>query len=111
MDVKTAFLIRKHDKEIYMKQPVGFEIIGAQCMPLKMFRKWSQAIFQEQDLKLSQANISIDFETMEENHCACVKRNQDFFVILSLYADEILLTGNNLEMLNEIKWWLPLFLK
>ena len=42
----------------------------------------------------------------DEDHCVYVKRSEGNFVILSLYVDDILLAGNNLEYLITIKEWL-----
>ena len=39
----------------------------------------------------------------EEDHCVYVKRSKDNFVILSLYVDDILLVGKNLEFVKIIK--------
>ena len=39
----------------------------------------------------------------EEDHCVYVKRSKDNFVSLSLYVDNILLVGNNLEFVKIIK--------
>ena len=41
-----------------------------------------------------------------EDHCVYVKRQDDKFVILSLYVDGILLAENDKEYINIIKNWL-----
>jgi hypothetical protein len=43
---------------------------------------------------------------IEEDHCVYVKRSKGSFIILSLYADDILLIGNNKEFIKTIKEWL-----
>lgn len=43
---------------------------------------------------------------MEEDHCVYVQLTKNRFLILSLYVNDILLTRNNLEMINAIKEWL-----
>lgn len=43
---------------------------------------------------------------VEEEHYVYVKTNNGCFVILSSHADDILLAGFSLEMLNENKSWL-----
>ena len=43
---------------------------------------------------------------MEEDHCVYLKRSNNGFVILSLYVDNILLVGNNEEMIDNAKRWL-----
>ena len=46
------------------------------------------------------------FKMMEENHCVYLKHSNNCFVILSLYVDDILLVGNNKEMIDIAKRWL-----
>ena len=50
--------------------------------------------------------MSHNFEMIEEDHCVYIKRSKDKFVILSLYVDDILIAGNSMEYILEIKGWL-----
>ena len=50
--------------------------------------------------------MSNHFEMMDEDHYVYVKRSNDKFMILTLYVDDILLAGNNMEYLLTIKEWL-----
>ena len=43
---------------------------------------------------------------VEEDHCVYVKRSKESFLILSLYVDDILLAGNDKEMIVATKAWL-----
>ena len=43
---------------------------------------------------------------IEEDHCVYVKRSKGSFIILSLYVDDILLVGNDMEMIIATKKWL-----
>ena len=43
---------------------------------------------------------------IEEDHCVYVKRSKGSFIILSLYVDDILLAGNDMEMIIATKGWL-----
>ena len=43
---------------------------------------------------------------MEENYYVYIKKTKKRFFILSLCVDDILLAGNNLEIINTIKKWL-----
>jgi hypothetical protein len=45
---------------------------------------------------------------MEEDLCVYVKRSNNSFIILSLYVDDILIAGNNKEMIETTKRWLSL---
>ena len=48
---------------------------------------------------------------VEEDHCVYVKRSKKSFLILSLYVDDILLAGNDKEMIVTTKAWLSLNFK
>ena len=56
--------------------------------------------------KIYRAIITYGFAMTDEDHCVYVKRSEGNFIILSLYVDDILLAGNNLEYLITIKEWL-----
>jgi hypothetical protein len=43
---------------------------------------------------------------IEEDHCVYTKRSKGSFIILSLYVDDILLAGNDAEMIVATKEWL-----
>ena len=43
---------------------------------------------------------------IEEDHCVYVKRSKGSFIILSLYVNDILLAGNDVEMIVATKEWL-----
>uniref|UniRef100_A0A2N9GZ66 Integrase catalytic domain-containing protein n=1 Tax=Fagus sylvatica TaxID=28930 RepID=A0A2N9GZ66_FAGSY len=86
MDVKTAFLNGELDEEIFMDQPIGFVVKGQEHKEI----------------------ISNGFLMIEEDRCVYVKRSEGSFIILSLYVDDILLSGNNKEFIKTIKEWLSL---
>ena len=46
------------------------------------------------------------FTMMEEDHCVCIKRSNNHFIILSLYVDEILIAGNDKKLIDVAKKWL-----
>jgi hypothetical protein len=43
---------------------------------------------------------------IEEDHCVYVKRSKGSFIVLSLYVDDILLAGNDKDMIVATKGWL-----
>ena len=45
---------------------------------------------------------------VKEDHCVYVKWSKESFLILSLYVDDILLAGNDKEMIVATKVWLSL---
>uniref|UniRef100_A0A2N9GE70 CCHC-type domain-containing protein n=1 Tax=Fagus sylvatica TaxID=28930 RepID=A0A2N9GE70_FAGSY len=80
MDVKTTFLNGELDEEIYMDQP------------------WY--------LTFHRAILSNGFTMIEEDHYVYTKRSKGSFIILSLYVDDILWAGNDVEMIVATKEWL-----
>ena len=108
MDVKTAFLNGELDEEIYMDQPIGFEVKeqGRKVCCLKRSIYGLKQASRQWYFRFHKVIISIGFETMEEDHCVYVKRSRKSLLILSLHMDGILLAGNNMEMIVTTKRWL-----
>ncbi|GKA71628.1 retrotransposon protein, putative, ty1-copia subclass [Tanacetum coccineum] len=76
MDVKTAFLNGYLNKEVYMEQPEGFV---SQKFPNRSNR---------------------------DEPCVYVKASGSYVTFLILYVDDILLMGNNIPMLQDVKSYL-----
>ena len=105
MDVKTAFLNGYLEENIYMMQPDGFITEGQEHMVCKLHksiyglkqasRSWSKCF--DQVIK------SFGFDQNEEEPCVYRKMQDDMVVFLSLYVDDILLIGNDFEMLSKVK--------
>ena len=91
-----------------MAQPQGFIVKGQERKICKLKRSiYGLKQFSRQwNLKFHQAIISYGFKMIEEDHCVYVKRSKDYFVILSLYVDDILLAANSKEFVKTIKDWL-----
>ena len=47
-----------------------------------------------------------DFTMIDVDHCVYIKQHKDKYVLLSLYMDDILIVGNDLEFVQTIKRWL-----
>ena len=43
---------------------------------------------------------------LEEDHCLYIKRSNNYFIILSLYVDDILIAGNYKKLIDVTKKWL-----
>uniref|UniRef100_A0A2N9HL28 CCHC-type domain-containing protein n=1 Tax=Fagus sylvatica TaxID=28930 RepID=A0A2N9HL28_FAGSY len=108
MDVKIAFLNGELDEEIYMDQPVGFVAKGQERKVCKLKRSiyGLKQSSKQWYLRFYQAILSNGFTMIEEDHCVYTKRSKGSFIILSLYVDDILLAGNDAEMIVATKEWL-----
>ena len=108
IDIKTAFLNEELDEEIYIDQPLGFELKGQECKVCKLKRSiygLKQAL-RQWNLKFHQAILEDCFTMMEEDHCMYIKRSNNYFIILSLYVDDILIAGNDKKLIDVSKRWL-----
>ena len=108
MDVKTAFLNGELDEEIYMDQPIGFVTKGQEHKVCKLKRSIYDLKQSSRQwyLRFHLAVLLNGFTMIEEDHCVYIKRSKGSFIILSLYVDDILLAGNDMEMIIATKGWL-----
>ena len=108
MDIKIAFLNGELDEEIYMDQPIGFVTKGQEHKVCKL----KQSIYglkqssRQWNLRVYRVILSNWFTMIKEDYCVYVKRSKGSFIILSLYVDDILLAGNDMEMIIATKGWL-----
>ena len=108
MDVKTAFLNGELEEEIYMEQPTGFIMKDQEE---KVYRL-SRSIYglkqssRQWYIRFHNAIMAYDFTMIDEDHCVYIKRSKDQFVIISLYVDDILIAGSNMEFVHTVKSWL-----
>ncbi|KAL0407607.1 UNVERIFIED_CONTAM: Retrovirus-related Pol polyprotein from transposon TNT 1-94 [Sesamum radiatum] len=108
MDVKTAFLNGELDEEIYMDQPEGFQEMGQKRKVCRLKRSiyGLKQSSRQWYYRFHRAITSMGFTMVEEDHCVYVKRSEKNFMILSLYVDDILLAGNNMELIVATQKWL-----
>ena len=97
MDVKFAFLNGELDEEIYMDQPLDFELKGQERKVCKLKRSiyGLKQASRQWNLKFHQAMLKDGFTIMEEDRCVYIKCSNNHFIILSLYVDDILIVEND----------------
>jgi len=105
MDIKTAFLNGNLEKEIYMDQPIGFV---SNCEEDKVCHLKISIYGLKQSSKswyfrFHEAITLFGFAMVSEDHCVYVKKTIRGIMFLTLYVHDILLTGNNLKMINATK--------
>lgn len=108
LDVKTAFLNDELREDIFILQPEGFEIKGHEDKVYKLKRSLYglKQSSKQWYLKFHQTILEIGFEMSPLYHCVYVWRCYDELTILSLYVDDILLVGNNPNMMSKTKSFL-----
>ncbi|CAL2248615.1 unnamed protein product [Prunus armeniaca] len=106
LDVKSAFLNGVLEEEVYVDQPEGFLIKGSESKVYKLHkalyglkqapRAWYSEIdgyFAECGFTKSQSEATLYVKT----------RGEASILILSIYVDDIVYTGNDQEMLEDFK--------
>ena len=108
MDVKTVFLNGELNEEIYMDQPLGFELKGQEHKVFKLKRSiyGLKQASRQWNLKFHQAMLKDGFTMMEEDHYVYIKRSNNHLIIPSLYVNDILIYGNDKQLINVTKKWL-----
>ena len=99
MDVKTTFLNRELDEEIYMDQPDGFVVKGEECKVCKLLKSLyglKQAPKQWHEM-FDTTLTSSGFAIKEANRCVYYRHGGGKSVILCLYVDDILIFGTNID--------------
>jgi len=105
MDVKIAFLNGELEEEIYMDQPDGFVAKGQEgkvCKLLKSLYGLKQAPKQWHE-KFDKTLTSAGFAVNEADKCVYYRYGGGNGVILCLYVDDILIFGNNIDVIKEVK--------
>ncbi|TYK29682.1 gag/pol protein [Cucumis melo var. makuwa] len=108
MDVKTTFLNGNLEESIYMVKPEGFIQKGKEqkvCKLQKSIYGLKQAS-RSWNIGFDTAIKSYDFKRNVDEPCVYKRIINSIIAFLVLYVDEILLIGNDVGHLTEIKEWL-----
>ena len=108
MDVKMAFVNGDLEEEIYMSQPDGFALKGQEhkvCKLLKSIYGLKQAS-RSWNIKFDETIKSYGFHQSIDEACVYKLIEDRSVVFLVLYVDDILLIGNNVQLLSKVKTWL-----
>jgi hypothetical protein len=105
MDVKTTFLHGDLEEEIYMKQPEGYDVKGKKELVCKL-KKSMYGLKQSPRMwykKFDTYMLGLGFTRSKEDHCVYFKLIGDHLIYLVLYVDDMLLIGNNKEIIQDMK--------
>jgi hypothetical protein len=105
MDVKIAFLHGDLEKEIYMKKQEGYVVKGKKELVCKLKKslyglKQSPRMWYQ---KIDTYMLGLCFTRSKEDHCVYFKLIGDHLIYLVLYVDDMLLIGNNKEIIQDVK--------
>ena len=105
MDVKTTFLQGDLEEEICMKQPEGFAMKGKKEL-LWRLKKSLYGLKQSPRMwyqKFDTYIWGLGFTRIKEDQCVYFKLIGDHVIYLVLYVDDMLLIGNDKEIIKDLK--------
>ena len=105
LDVKSAFLNGDLQEEVYIDQPPGFVVKGSESKVFKL-RKALYGLKQAPrawNMKIDKSLTNLGFVKCRSEHGVYVKSGGEDIMMLCLYVDDLLLTGNNEAKVNEFK--------
>ncbi|GJV43656.1 retrotransposon protein, putative, ty1-copia subclass [Tanacetum coccineum] len=108
MDVKIAFLNGRLNEDVYMVQPEGFvnpKYPGRVCKLQRSIYGLKQAS-RSWNKRFGEEIKRYGFTQNPDEPCVYKKASGSIIVFLILYVDDILLIGNNIPMLQDVKSWL-----
>jgi hypothetical protein len=104
IDVNIVFLHGDLEEEIYMKQPEGFVVKEKKELVCKLKislydlkqspRMWYQ--------NFGKYILSLGFVRSKVDHCVYSKKEGGHFIYVTLYVDDMLLVGNNMDAIKEV---------
>ena len=106
LDVKSAFLHGVLTEDVYVQQPEGYEVEGEEekvyklCKALYGLKQAPRAWFS----RIEEYFGKEGFEKSENEETLFIKRNkQGNILIVSVYVDDLIYTGDDLLMMREFK--------
>ena len=108
MDVKTAFLNDNLEESIFISQLEGFITQGQEKKVCKLNRSiyGLKQASQSWNIRFDNMIKSYGFDQNVHRPCVYKKINKGKVAFLILYEDDILLIGNDVRYLIDVKTWL-----
>ncbi|GJY42608.1 retrotransposon protein, putative, ty1-copia subclass [Tanacetum coccineum] len=108
MDIKTAFLNGHLSEDVYMVQLEGFvdpKHPNKVCK-LQHFIYGLKQASRSWNKRFDEEIKKIGFTQNPDEPCVYLKASGSSVAFLVLYVDDILLMGNNITMLQDVKYWI-----
>jgi len=106
LDVKSAFLNGVLEEEIFVEQPEGFRVAGQEDKVYKLkkalygLKQAPRAWYSRIDAYLLNRGF-IRSESEATLYIKCLQ--QEFHIVVSLYVDDLFVTGDNLNVVKQFK--------
>ena len=105
MDVKTAFLNGELTEEVYVQQPIGFVVKGAEHKVLRLhralygLRQAPRAWYEKLDSTLHK----LGFKQSEHEHAIYCRGSASGRLIIGVYVDDLIITGTTAAEIERFK--------
>ncbi|GJT76414.1 reverse transcriptase domain-containing protein [Tanacetum coccineum] len=105
LDINNAFLHRDLDEEVYMTLPSGYnkKVFPNTVCKLKKSLYGLKHANRQWFTKLTTFLLSLGFKQNKADTCLLTYFTKDISLVLLIYVDDILITGNSLTFINNIK--------
>ena len=106
LDVKMSFLHGDLDEEIYIVQPQGFEVKGKENLVCRVKKKLNglKKAPRQWHLKFDSFMHEHGYRRCHSDHCVYFNRlDNDNYIILCLYVDDMLVDGSNMDPIKGLK--------
>ena len=106
LDVNNAFLHGDLNEEIHMKVPDGFPNPQNQVCLLKKFLYGLKQASRQWFHKLMLSLKSQDFLQSKNDYSLFIKKDGHNITVVAVYVDDIILTGNDINCISQLKHYL-----
>lgn len=107
MDVANAFLQGDLDEEIFMQLPLGYNVQGQNkvCRLHKSLYGLKQAS-RQWNKKFAGVMTEAGYKQSQHDHSLFICRNDHSVTLLVVYVDDIIITGDNMDVIATLKKFL-----
>ncbi|KAG7556307.1 Reverse transcriptase RNA-dependent DNA polymerase [Arabidopsis suecica] len=109
LDISNAFLNGDLEEEIYMSLPPGYSPRKGGSLPDNAVLKLEKSLYglkqasRQWYLKFSTTLMNLGFKKSQADHTLFTRKTGNVFTALLVYVDDIVIAGNNEEVIDQLK--------